>query len=881
MNHRTLPAKHNFMRWIKPISFAFIVSCANAQAENIDVMMVFDTTAKSWVDNNGGMELFALDIANRMSQVASNSGLDLEFTIVHSMGLDYTTTATTSSSSFVTDLVALSQGQDEFAKVATARETYGADLVTMMVDHGSAYGNVGLGYSLIYWQGDSNAAFSVAAIRSVDISNTLVHELGHNMGAAHPKAISSSAGPNSYLDNQYSAGWFFSGTNGTNYATAMGYNYNNGIYYAGAPLFSTPYVNYQGTPAGDQADADNTRLLSETMSVIANYRASMCIAGNVSAWNTVTGELADFDSSCDVGDEWEVGTPPDTDGDGLDDADELRQGLDPNDPSDAAVESDVEVAEDSDGDGTPDLIDSNPDDPAYRGSDLISVKVTNDWSHISLPSAYIAPVIIAGPPSYNSGSPGVVRIKNVTSDGYEGSFQINFSEWDYLDGAHVGETIPHVALESGRYTMPDGSIWEAGTFTLDKTRSFAGQVFSQSFPKAPQLFLTIQTANEDQAVTVRAKSVTANGFSAALYEQESLNNGHTAETIGYLALYSPTGSGLAVIGGQEVSYLTQNAAVTHQWLPIINSSIFVEEEQSRDIELGHTTEYIDAVSIAGELFAQDVSARGGDTSSLRQKPQANNTPVEWGYINDVADKWITVPLGKTYNNPVVAASVGDLSSELGAIQIRNVTKDSFQIHFTGWDYQNSVHVNAEKVFYLVAESGEYQLGDLVIKAGHTNVAVTASQSVSVDFGSAFDLPPVIFTSINNVNDAEVAVVRVLSSSITGMQIALQEQESLSNGHNQEAVGWIAIEPGTTTLGGRSVEVASVYGASKTVAFADVSSNKHPVVVTSLNSYRGTDTAYAAHRHLSATQVTVYVQEEQSRDTEVGHTNEHIGVFIAD
>jgi len=79
-------------------------------AEEIDVMMVFDSTAKAWVDNNGGMELFSLDIQNRMNQVASNSGLDLEFNIVHSLDIDYTTQATTNSSSFYNDLVALRQG---------------------------------------------------------------------------------------------------------------------------------------------------------------------------------------------------------------------------------------------------------------------------------------------------------------------------------------------------------------------------------------------------------------------------------------------------------------------------------------------------------------------------------------------------------------------------------------------------------------------------------------------------------------------------------------------------------------------------------------------------------------------------------------------------
>ena len=849
-------------------------------AEEIDVMMVFDSTAKAWVDNNGGMELFSLDIQNRMNQVASNSGLDLEFNIVHSLDIDYTTQATTNSSSFYNDLVALRQGQGVFSSVAAARETYGADLVTMMVDHGSAYGNVGLGYSLIYWQGDSSAAFSVAAIRSVDISNTLVHELGHNLGAAHPKALSSGAGPNSYLDNQYSAGWFFTGSNGKAYSTAMGYNYNDGTYYAGAPLFSTPYVNYQGVAAGDQADADNTRLINDTMSVVASYRESVCQEEHVSAWNTVTGELADFDSMCNVQEPWQAGSPPDSDGDGLDDAYELRNGLDPDNPNDGGV-ADPAIDGDADGDGTPDERDSHPEDPTRRGSDLLVLNTSHEWTSVVLPSTYDNPVVIAGPPSFNNSSPGVVRIKNVTREGYETRFSVNFSEWDYLDGEHASETIPHVVLESGRYTMPDGSIWEVGTFTLDKTRNFQAQTFSASFAAAPRIFLTMQTANEAQAAIPRVKSVTATGFSAALYEQESLNNGHAAETVGYLAVYSPHGSGKVILGGEEVTYLTQQTLVTHEWLPLINSSIFVEEEQSRDSEVAHTTETIDAISIGGQLFAQDVSTRGGDASALRQQPQIDATPVEWGYLQGITDQWTTVPLGKDYSAPVVTASVGELSNELGAIQIRNVTPTSFDIRFSGWDYQGGTHVNGEKIFYLVADSGEYQLGDLVLKAGRSDVEVTASQSVNVSYGSSFSEPPVIFTSVNSVNDEDVVVARVLSNSNAGIQLALQEQESLSNGHASEVVGWIAIEKGNTDIDGRSIEVTTAYGANKVVNFNKLSSNKHPVVVTALASFRGADTAYAAHRALSSSKVSAYVQEEQSRDSELGHTSETISIFIAD
>ena len=66
------------------------------------------------------------------------------------------------------------------------------------------------------------------------------------------------------------------------------------------------------------------------------------------------------------------------------------------------------------------------------------------------------------------------------------------------------------------------------------------------------LYLTPQTTNDADVVAVRARNVNAQGFEAALFEQESLFDGHLTEEfeqeslfdghlteeIGYLAIYS-------------------------------------------------------------------------------------------------------------------------------------------------------------------------------------------------------------------------------------------------------------------------------------------------------------------------------------------------------
>ena len=252
--------------------FSILPWARAVQAATIDIMLVYDTTATSWVASNGGMTAFSQDVVNRMNQAMQNSGIDITFRLVHSMSVAYTTKAS-SSTPLSADLEALQAGIGAFAPVAAARNTYGADLVAMLVDHGSAYGYVGMGYTLSYWSGHANYAHTVNAIRAVEIGHTLTHEVGHNLGAHHSKYQSSAPGPNSSLDNQYSAGWYFTGTNGVKYHTIMAYNDDGyGGSYTEAPLFSTPLKTYQGVAAGHASHGDNARLLRQTQDVVAAYR---------------------------------------------------------------------------------------------------------------------------------------------------------------------------------------------------------------------------------------------------------------------------------------------------------------------------------------------------------------------------------------------------------------------------------------------------------------------------------------------------------------------------------------------------------------------------------------------------------------------------------
>lgn len=243
-----------------------------AWATTIDVMVLFDTKAKSWADSNGGMQNLATTAVAKMNAAAANSGLSsLSFALAHFQAMPYTTSSN-GNTSLDNDLDVLGAAAGGLSDVPSLRTSYGADLVTLLVDTGKDYGYTGIAYLLSSRYGNPDSAYSVCAIRSVVLSQTLTHEIGHNLGAHHSKDQADSPGPN-YSLNSYSAGWYFTGAGGRDYHTIMAYGDDGyGNSYVEAPYFSTPARTYNGGTVGHASHGDNARTITETMNAVAGYR---------------------------------------------------------------------------------------------------------------------------------------------------------------------------------------------------------------------------------------------------------------------------------------------------------------------------------------------------------------------------------------------------------------------------------------------------------------------------------------------------------------------------------------------------------------------------------------------------------------------------------
>ena len=245
---------------------------ADQSDQLVDVLVAYEKGAQDWVARNGGMTNFAETAVQKMNAALANTKLDevFRFRLVGVMAVD------TTESSITSALTSVLGGSGAWSAVQERRDELGADVVSVLLDNGSAYGTTGQGFSLATTNASEAARFSeypynACLIRAVAISDTMTHETGHNLGCGHSNTQSSGgAGPQSF---SYSSGYHFTGSDGVRYHTIMAY-YTDGTYddYEPVHYFSSPDFTYAGVPVGTASANDNTRVLRQTAAWASAWR---------------------------------------------------------------------------------------------------------------------------------------------------------------------------------------------------------------------------------------------------------------------------------------------------------------------------------------------------------------------------------------------------------------------------------------------------------------------------------------------------------------------------------------------------------------------------------------------------------------------------------
>lgn len=233
-------------------------------------------------------------------------------------------------------------------------------------------------------------------------------------------------------------------------------------------------------------------------------------------------------------------------------------------------------------------------------------------------SLFDDPIIVLGPPSRNGGDPSTTRLQNVTASGFE----YFLDEWDYLDGPHMDESIGYLVMDQSQKEL-GGLAADSGQVLLDD--QWIRVDFPQPFSTRPVVLTQVATFADTQAVTVRTRNVTGNGFEIRLQEEEAADGKHGTELVHWIAVEPGNGSVL----GRPFEVGIQSK-VTHRWKTISFSrsytdpillvdmltfagnntadmryrnlgttsvQVMVEEEKSLDNEVNHVNEDVGYIII--------------------------------------------------------------------------------------------------------------------------------------------------------------------------------------------------------------------------------------------------------------------------------------------
>ena len=166
------------------------------------------------------------------------------------------------------------------------------------------------------------------------------------------------------------------------------------------------------------------------------------------------------------------------------------------------------------------------------------VSVDHNWKKVNFGRQFLNPALVVGGLSSNDQQSAVVRIRNLTGNGFE----IRIQEWDCYDGIHQPETVGYLAVESGVHTLADNLKVEAGQFVYNGNGKLVSRAFKQVFQEAPVVMAAVTTVNDPAAVTVRLNQITCKEFRIKLQEQEANVQDHGNEMVSYIAWQPSSGS---------------------------------------------------------------------------------------------------------------------------------------------------------------------------------------------------------------------------------------------------------------------------------------------------------------------------------------------------
>jgi len=263
------------------------------------------------------------------------------------------------------------------------------------------------------------------------------------------------------------------------------------------------------------------------------------------------------------------------------------------------------------------FLDIVPPPPLFLEVDTVTLNdtlSTPSFTSVTFRQTYpVAPLVFALP-TQEGGQPAALRIRNVTTTGFE----ISQVEPETLDGGHIPMTVDYIVITPGVHTLPDGRTIEAGTHTTQSIQHGAGVPggqnwdtvnFSTTFAGTPSVLLHIQElANESSNppsttsipwLTASIQNVGTTSFQTALERSEVDDGGsiNSDETIAYLAIEgnvqgSFTAEGMTILYESIISADNINGWDNENCAGGVGQSVpFVNSYTSTPLAVAHTNRH--------------------------------------------------------------------------------------------------------------------------------------------------------------------------------------------------------------------------------------------------------------------------------------------------
>ncbi|HEV7404257.1 MAG TPA: DUF1800 family protein [Chthoniobacteraceae bacterium] len=456
--------------------------------------------------------------------------------------------------------------------------------------------------------------------------------------------------------------------------------------------------------------------------------------------------------------------------------------------------------------------------PQYESS-TVDVDQANaaTWRAVHFVHPFAAPpVVITGPVTMNDLAPVTVRVRNVTTTGFE--YQMD--EWDYLDGTHGKEKFSWLAVQTGLFQI--GAVtWQVGRVG-SATGVELPVSFASAFPKQPVLLAQVETTNNAQAVITRLNAVTATEFRLRIQAQSSDTATLSAESVGYVAATPGTAAldgAKFYVGRPAYGFAAPWRGIYHGG-PCSNPNCFAQPQTSFNaapVTLRQrllNASYVQ-LSVQGEASAglKPVYGEFVGYLSMAESQGEIRANLEFGSVTPSQpdrSAWYPVTFDQPYNDPIVV--FGPLTENdpgPARVRVRNVSSTGFEFQVEEWTYEDGVHA-AETVHYMVAEAGTYTIGGQLW--AFNKVTGVSPTSRTTYLPATFPKVPVIFPQIVTTLDPSPVHVRMTAGTFW-INLILEREKAIATRHGAETVHYLAITPSS----GRMVTTGLLFDAAKPVA----------------------------------------------------------------